>query len=335
MSTANLRVSVAFATALETPKHVQIAEELGFGRAWLFDTPQQSPDVWMCLALAAERTKSIGLGPGVLVPTLRHPMVNATATAALEHLAPGRVAVGFGTGYTGRRAMGQPTPISWAYMVRYITTFKALLRGETLDWEGGALRMLHPADALPSTLADIPIYIGAIGPKGLEIADTMADGLFLVAAVPDQASKFDRVAFLTGGSVLDEGEELNTDRLRDAAGPMLMQTFHVAYELGGAHAVEHLPGGPHWLAVIESTPASERHLLLHSGHMMHMNAADIAAWNAGAHALLPHVTLTGTGTDVRRKVDDLAAHGVTEIVYQPTGNIPRELQSFATAMGLS
>jgi 5,10-methylenetetrahydromethanopterin reductase len=336
MSTTDLNVSAAFATTLETPEHVHIAEELGFRRAWLFDTPQQSPDVWMCLALAAQRTQSIGLGPGVLVPTLRHPMVNATATAALERLAPGRVAVGFGTGHTGRRAMGQPKPIPWSYMVRYISTFQALLRGETSEWEGGALRMLHPAESLQATLSTIPIYIGALGPKGVEVAQCLAaHGIFAVAVVPNEATKFDRVAFLTGGSVLDEGEALSSDRLRSAAGPMLMQTFHIAYELGGEHAVEAPPGGPEWLAVIHDTPEHERHLALHAGHMMHLNDADTAAWNAGAHALLPQATLTGTAGDVRRKIDDLAANGVTEIVYQPTGDIRRELESFADAMGLT
>ena len=144
MTTA-LDVSVAFATTLHTPGYVQLAEELGFGRAWLYDTPQQSPDVWMCLALAAQRTQSIGLGPGVLVPSLRHPMVNASAAAALERLAPGRVAVAFGTGHTGRRAMGQPKPIPWTYMVTYIQTFQALLRGHTVEWDGGVdAHAAHP-----------------------------------------------------------------------------------------------------------------------------------------------------------------------------------------------
>ena len=71
-----------------------------------FTTAQQSPDVWMMLALAATRTERIGLGPGVLVPSLRHPMVNASGAAALSALAPGRVAVAFGTGFSGARAMG-------------------------------------------------------------------------------------------------------------------------------------------------------------------------------------------------------------------------------------
>jgi hypothetical protein len=106
-----MEVSCAFPTALDSPDNIALAEQLGYHRAWIYDTPQQSPDVWMTLALAAQRTERIGLGPGVLVPSLRHPMVNAAATATLCALAPGRVAVSFGTGFTGRRAMAtRPSP---------------------------------------------------------------------------------------------------------------------------------------------------------------------------------------------------------------------------------
>src|SRR3712207_2326084 len=88
-----MQVSVAFPTALDSHENIALAEELGYERAWLYDTPQNSPDVWMTLALAAERTTRIGLGPGVLVPSPRHPMVNAAATAALVAMAPDRVQV--------------------------------------------------------------------------------------------------------------------------------------------------------------------------------------------------------------------------------------------------
>src|SRR5919201_2529621 len=126
-----MKLSCAFATSLASAEHVALAEELGYERAWFYDTPQQSPDVWMALALAAERTERIGLGPGVLVPSLRHPMVNAAGTAALVAMAPGRVVVGFGTGFTGRRAMGYRA-IPWPYMVAYISAYRALLRGATI-----------------------------------------------------------------------------------------------------------------------------------------------------------------------------------------------------------
>ena len=59
-----MQISCAFPTTLDSPDHIRIAEDLGYERAWLYDTPQQSPDVWMMLALAADRTERIGLGPG-------------------------------------------------------------------------------------------------------------------------------------------------------------------------------------------------------------------------------------------------------------------------------
>src|ERR1700694_4861590 len=70
-----MKVSCQFATSLDSPQRIAIAETLGYDRAWLHDTPQQSPDVWMMLALAAERTDRIGLGPSLLVPAPRRPMV--------------------------------------------------------------------------------------------------------------------------------------------------------------------------------------------------------------------------------------------------------------------
>ena len=85
---------------------------------------------------------------------------------------------------------------------------------------------------------------------------------------------------------------------------------------------------------VEDTPQQLRHLAVHNGHLLHLNDADTAAWNAGAHALLEHVTLTGTAGDVRDRVHDLAAQGVTELVYQPAGDIRRELEAFADAMGV-
>src|SRR5215210_5039849 len=213
-----MQLSFATPTTLDSPSHVTIAEELGYDRAWFYDTPQQSPDVWMMLTLAAESTERIGLGPGVLVPSLRHPMVNAAGTAALAALAPGRVAVAFGTGFTGRRAMGYGQ-IKWSFMEAYIETFKGLLRGETVEWEGARMRMLHPDGHAASRPVEVPVLIGALGPKGHAVAKQLADGLFTVGVVPDFADEFSWVPYLCYGTVLAEGEDLKSERVRAAAGP--------------------------------------------------------------------------------------------------------------------
>ena len=60
-----MRSSVAFPPTPETPAHIQLAEELGYQTAWVYDTPALQLDVWMTLELAAERTDSNRLGARV------------------------------------------------------------------------------------------------------------------------------------------------------------------------------------------------------------------------------------------------------------------------------
>jgi 5,10-methylenetetrahydromethanopterin reductase len=328
-----MQVSVAFPTALDSHENIALAEELGYGRAWLYDTPQNSPDVWMCLALAAERTTRIGLGPGVLVPSLRHPMVNAAATAMLAALAPGRVQVAFGTGFSGRRAMGY-RGITWAFMAEYIRAYRGLLRGEVVEWEGAKMRMLHPAGHAPPRPIDVPILISALGPKGAEVARELADGLFATLQLPDFAREFSQASYLAWGTVLDEGEDPTSERVRLAGGPGTALAWHGAYEFGGQAAVAQLAGGEVWNEVVNRSPEDLRHLAVHSGHCVELNEADQAAWNSGGSTLLGSSTLSGTVEQVRSKLDELAAAGVTEIVFQPCGpDVRRELERFLEAAG--
>jgi len=321
-----MEISCAFPTTLESHEHIALAEELGYERAWLYDTPQQSPDVWMMLALAAERTERIGLGPGVLVPSLRHPMVNAAATAALAALAPGRVVVAFGTGFTGRRAMGYRA-IPWAYMDRYIRAYRGLLRGETVEWEGARMRMLHPDGHAAARPVDVPIIVGALGPKGAAVARELGDGLYITLALPEFAPEFPWVSYLFWGTVLEHGEAHDAERVRTTAGPGLALAYHGAYEFGTP--LEELPGGAEWRAVVERAPAEERHLLVHSQHCVGLNEADAAAWDAGGHAMLERATMSGTADRLRGRLAELAGHGVTELVFQPCGpDVRRELEAF-------
>ena len=162
---------VSFATSMATPDHVELAEQLGYRRAWLYDSPALYPDVWMILGFCAERTSRIGLGPGVLVPSLRHPMVNAAAIAALQALAPGRVAVAVGAGFTGRRALGQ-RPMRWSEVADYVRVLRQLLRGEETEWAGAAIQMLHMPGFGASRPLHVPILMAAMGPKGTAVAES-------------------------------------------------------------------------------------------------------------------------------------------------------------------
>jgi 5,10-methylenetetrahydromethanopterin reductase len=322
-------VSCAFATSLSTPEDIRAAESLGYIRAWSYDSPALYPDVWVALSQAAERTDRIGLGPAVLVPSLRHPMTNAAAIAGLCASAPGRVAVAVGSGFTGRYTLGQK-PLPWTYVESYVRTLRALLQGETVEWEGAPIRMMHPAGFGAARPIEVPILIGAAGPKGTAVAKAVGDGMFS-AAVPN-AGAGGWHALLQFGTVLQDGEDVRDPRVLEAAGHGLAVAYHAMFERGGADAVKGLPGGAAWLEEVERLPAAERHLATHEGHLVHLSDRDRAALDQGAD-LLTTFTLTGTRDALRERLAQFESAGVTEIVYQPAGDdIPGELARFIEAV---
>lgn len=325
-----VELSCAFATSLDTPEHIAIAEELGYRRAWCYDSPGLYPDVWMVLARAADRTSTIGLGPGVLVPSLRHVAVNAAAIVALEAWAPGRVAVAIGAGFTGRMVLGRRA-MRWQDVADYVKALRALLRGDDAVVDGGTVRLLHdPTCGAPRPLR-VPILIGADGPKGLAVAAELGDGVFS-AAVPQPGATNDWRALLAFGTVLDAGEPITSERAMAAYGPALAVTYHAVYERGGAGAVDGLPGGARWRTAIEHEPEGTRHLAIHEGHLVAPNERDRLAL-AEAAPLAGAFTLTGSAAEVRARVEALAAAGITELAFQPAGpDIERELRVMAEAL---
>jgi 5,10-methylenetetrahydromethanopterin reductase len=326
-------ISAAFPPALDTPDHVELAEQLGYRRAWLYDSPAYLHDVWMTLARVAERTERIGLGPAVLVPSLRHPMTNAAAIATLEELAPGRVAVAVGSGFTGRHMLGLPA-MPWREVREYVDALRKLLRGEDAQWDGRTIRMIHPPGFGASRPIAVPILVGAEGPKGTAVADELGDGTFSAGGA-NSASRNEWRAVLRFGTVLDDGEDPSSARVIEAAGPGTAVVLHGLYERQGA-AVDNVPGGAEWRADVEAIDEAERHLAVHEGHLVHLTDRDRKAFEAGLTGLIPAVGLTGTRDQIKAKVDELVAQGATEIAYQPSRHdTARDLKALAAALELA
>jgi 5,10-methylenetetrahydromethanopterin reductase len=322
-------ISCAFAPVPQTPEHVALAERLGYRRAWIFDTPALQLDVWMTLARAAERTSRIELGPGVMIPSLRHVVVTAAAIATLVELAPGRVNVGLGTGFTGRVAMGQ-RPNSWASVAHYARQLRGLLAGETVEVDGALTRLLHGPGQAPARPIRVPFVFGVRGPKGQAVARELGDGVFAVSPV----GGFAWSVLLTHGTVLEPGEPFDSPRVLAAAGAGAAVVLHRAWEFPGPGLdLASLPGGPAWRAAIEAIPERERHLHTHEGHLTYLNALDRPVVGGD---LVKKFTFTGEAKELRGRLDRLAAQGVTEVAYQPKGpDIPRELQAFAAMAALT
>ncbi len=319
-----LQLSCAFATSMSTPEHVAVAESLGYERAWLYDSPALYPDVWMMLGKAAERTTRIGLGPGVLIPSLRHPMANAAAIGTLVELAgPGRVAVAVGTGFTGRYTLGQK-PLKWSFVAAYVRALRGLLRGEVVEWEGAKMQMMHPDGFGAARPIEVPIILGAAGPKGFAAAKEVGDGVFVSGA--GRVNGFGWAANLLFGTVLDDDEDASSPRVVDAGGHGAAVSYHFWYENG--RDMNALPGGPQWEAAYADLPADVRHLAVHDLHLIGVNERDRAF-------ITPQLIEAMGGCyrpkDLRARLEQLEAGGVTEVAYQPAGSdIPRELEAFAT-----
>jgi 5,10-methylenetetrahydromethanopterin reductase len=318
-------LSCAFNTSLDSHLHARVAEQLGYSTAWFYDSPAIYADVWVQMCRAAELTERLRIGPGVLVPQLRHPMVNASGIATLVSIAgQERVAVTVGTGFTGAYTLGRK-PARWAWVADYVRTLRGLLRGETVDWEGARIRMMQHPGFAPDRPIEVPILIGAQGPKGEAVARELGDGVF---GAPRPLAGFDWSIVLLFGTVLAEGEDPGSERAIAAAGHGASVLLHWAVEHG---QTDKLPNGAAWAAAYDDVPDNERHLALHDGHLAVVSERD-RPFVTGP--LLAEGGLALSPPAMREKIAELVEAGATEIAYQPAGpDVPRELEAFAEAVG--
>ena len=163
-------------------EEVQRAEAAGFTHAWFYDSQLIYSDVYAAMALAAHHTSTIKLGTLVAIPSNRIAPVTASAVASLNKLAPGRIILGIGTGYTGRNTMGLP-----AYPIKryreYAQQVRGLLDGEDVRYtddvtgEERWIRLIHGHRSEFLNLDNyIPIYVAANGPRAMEVVGQVGDG---------------------------------------------------------------------------------------------------------------------------------------------------------------
>ncbi|GAA5819554.1 MAG: 5,10-methylenetetrahydromethanopterin reductase [Methanobrevibacter sp. CfCl-M3] len=156
---------------------VKLAEDVGFEYAWITDH-YNNQNVYEALTVIAAATSTIKLGPGVTNPYVRAPAITAAAIANLDDFSGGRATLGIGP---GDKATFDALGIEWTKPVSTIKNavadFKTLLSGQKT--ESGA--QLGGVKALQEK---IPIYQGAQGPKMLETAGEIADGVLINASNP-------------------------------------------------------------------------------------------------------------------------------------------------------
>jgi 5,10-methylenetetrahydromethanopterin reductase len=335
-----VRVGVFLAPVRDTPDHVALAEDLGFASAWCYDSPLLYQDPFVALARAAERTSRIDLGVGVLVPGLRAPVATVAALRALTSLAPGRVRVAVGAGFTGRFTLGLgPVPLS--ALAREAEDLRGLLAGgERAHPEGG-----RPVRDMPVPGAEgdgaVPVYVSCRGERAQALARRVGDGAMTGVFYPGGLG---RVRAAIGpapplvvhavGAVADEGEPLDSARLRAAVGPVVAVAFHAFAEqpwrLEGLDPELREQAARYVAAVTEALPAERRHQELHRGHLIELTLPQDEAVVTAAN--VARFSFTGTASELRERAAALAADGVTELAIQPGGDVPAELRRLAAAL---
>src|SRR4051794_20273596 len=257
-----MEFGIAMPTDAESWRLAERAEELGFRSAWFYDTQMLSADPFVAMGAAAMKTSRIRLGTGVLIPSNRIAAVTANAFATLNKLAPGRVDMGLGTGFTGRRAMGLGA-MTLKDFAEYIRVMLALLRGETVETEiEGQLRkirLLNPELGLIDTQTPMRLHLAAAGPKARALTARLGAGWInffsdVPAAVAmlgemrdawtaaGQAGTPEATAFVLG-CVLEEGEPYDSPRAMAQAGPRAAVMLHRAADeaLSGLHNISPVP----------------------------------------------------------------------------------------------
>lgn len=336
-----MRFAIALPTDAESWRVVRRAEELGFYRAWFYDTQMLSADPFVAMAAAAIKTTKIRLATGVLIPSNRLAAVAANAFASLNKLAPGRIDFGVGTGFTGRRAMGLGA-VKLADMAEYIRVVQALLADETVEAEiegrKRLIRLLNPELGLINTLDPVPLYIAATGPRARALTarlgagwiNTAGDvagaaagmremaGLWQAAGQPRDA--LDAVV-LTGGAVLEPGEALDSDRVIAQAGPRAAMLLHRAADqaLGGLPPMATLPPALNETIAgyVELArgfgPQGAHYLENHRGHLMFVKPEERRFVTAD---LIRATTITGSETEIKATLAGFAAAGYGEAAIQ-------------------
>ena len=172
------------------------AERLGFDSVWSGEA--YGSDVITFLAFVGARTSKIKLGAGIMQMHARTPAMAAMTAMTLDGLTNGRFIIGFGPSnpqvVEGWHGVPYGKPLQ-RYREYIAIVRKILAREAPLEFNGQEYQIPYrgpdatglgkPLKSILHGRPDIKIYTASIGPKGIELAAELADGLLPVWMSPD------------------------------------------------------------------------------------------------------------------------------------------------------
>jgi 5,10-methylenetetrahydromethanopterin reductase len=334
-------LGICVASHIQDIDYVVHAESLGYSHAWMADSQMIWSDCYATLALAASRTSHIQLGTGVAITGTRPPAVNAAGIATINAIAPGRTFFGVGAGNTAMRIMGLP-PHKIRDLDRYLTEIAPLLKGEESIVKLGdiesPIRHVMPDKGFVNFDDPIPMYVSGFGPRSLGLAGKHGDGAVIAFAastgalemmwsmIEAGANKVDRtidrdkfyLSALTTMVVLDEGESIDSARVKHQCGAFAMASVHYAYDQYrnfGHQPPNYLAGiWDDYTSLLESFPEDRRHQRIHAGHNCWVIPEEekfVTAETISASCLV------GTQDQLIEQLQKLGAQGLNQVMLLP------------------
>jgi 5,10-methylenetetrahydromethanopterin reductase len=164
---------------------VKAIDELGFDNLWLTDSSLHTRDCYSYLTLASTVSPRLVLGCAVTNPVTRHPGITAAAIATVDEISGGRAILGIGVGDRPLRALGLHAS-TVDTLEATVGSIRRLWRGEEITSESASFRF-RDAHLRFQPRPDIPIFLSASGPRTLELAGRVADGVILLVGLFPEA----------------------------------------------------------------------------------------------------------------------------------------------------
>jgi len=311
--------------------YVKYAEDRGFEAIWQAES-RLVRDAIVPMAAYAAVTEEIKIGSGVINNWTRNIGLLASTFLTLDDLAPDRIICGIGAWWDPlAKNVGIDRKRPLLAMEETITVLRRLLNMERVSFEGEFVHVNNiELDVVHGRREPrhVPIYIGATGPKMLEMTGKIADGVVLNYCVPpeynqqaiDELKKGLKVSGrnlddmdrpqLVVCSVDEDGDKA-IDTSRELLTQYLAQQPHIATASGVSmdvvHEIQSILG---WPATHEQIQKA-KHLV--SDDLVH------------------HITASGTPSEARAKVYEYVNNGATcPILYPVGGNVKILIDTFAT-----
>ena len=337
---------------------VAFAERHGFATAGFVDSPLLGGETFACMALAAAATQRIRVGPFLAVPGNRSAAVTAQGVATINRLAPGRVFLALGTGYTSRNTFGLP-PVPAQRLRDYALSCRGLLDGAAVEHREGERSRLIEFAQRPGEYIDldarVPVYVAGDGPKALravgesgdgwvttlqradvsgDAPERFAEGLAAVRAAAREAGRELPADIYTMWSnticVLEPGESPTSERVLRRVGAYAMMPFHSwaddprLGEFLPAAVVDRLPVYEREVLARFPGAPDQRHRYTHRGHLSHLQSGEELVLT---EEIVRMTTLTGSAQEIAQRLVRLAEAGLRNLSVWAPPPLTREVVS--------